>query len=107
MVQTSTPCRGLALGQAWLLALTAPLLLAIPLAIDLPAEAASTLLETVKQNPALAKNLCDQFKQRNAAGQSAVSKESIAQVAASQGLNSVDAEVLTTYVIGLYCPDVR
>jgi hypothetical protein len=82
-------------------------LLALPLATALPAEASSALLETVKQNPALAKTLCDQFKQRNAAGQSAVSKESISQVAASQGLNSVDAEVLTTYVIGLYCPDVR
>jgi hypothetical protein len=107
MAHTPAPCRGLAFGRASLLALTAPLLLALPLATALPAEAASALLETVKQNPALAKNLCDQFKQRNAAGQSAVSKESISQVAASQGLSSVDAEVLTTYVIGLYCPDVR
>ena len=107
MAHNPAPCRGLALGRASLLALAAPLLLALPLATALPAEAASALLETVKQNPALAKTLCDQFKQRNAAGQSAVSKESINQVAASQGLNSVDAEVLTTYVIGLYCPDVR
>jgi hypothetical protein len=107
MAHTPAPCRGLALGRASLLALTGSLLLALHLATALPAEAASALLETVKQNPALAKTLCDQFKQRNAAGQSAVSKESISQVAASQGLNSVDAEVLTTYVIGLYCPDVR
>lgn len=88
-------------------ALAAILLLAATMAGAAPAQAASALLESVKQNPALAKSLCEQFKQRNAAGQSAMAKESIAQVAASQGLNSVDAEVLTTYVIGLYCPDVR
>jgi len=28
-------------------------------------------------------------------------------VASSQGLSTLDAEVLTTYVIGLNCPDVR
>ena len=73
----------------------------------LPARAASALLESVKQNPGLAKSLCAQFKQLNASGQSATSKESIARVAASQGLSTLDAEVLTTYVIGLHCPDVR
>jgi hypothetical protein len=86
---------GLALG----LALAAP---QIGLA---PAEAG--MLDTVKQNPALARKLCDEFKQLNASGQSATSKESIAKVAASQGLSQLDAEVLTTYVIGLHCPDVR
>jgi hypothetical protein len=65
------------------------------------------MLDTVKQNPALARSLCEQFKQLNASGQSATSKESIARVAASQGLTALDAEVLTTYVIGLHCPDVR
>lgn len=69
--------------------------------------AAAGMLDTVKQNPALARSLCEQFKQLNANGQSATSKESIARVAASQGLSSLDAEVLTTYVIGLHCPDVR
>jgi len=24
-----------------------------------------------------------------------------------QGLNKTDAEILTTYVVGLHCPDVR
>lgn len=28
-------------------------------------------------------------------------------VARSQGLSSTDAEILTTYVVGLHCPDVR
>jgi hypothetical protein len=78
----------------------------IPLLLTaLPATAG--MLDTVKQNPALARSLCEQFKQLNASGQSATSKESIARVAASQGLSSLDAEVLTTYVIGLHCPDVR
>lgn len=69
--------------------------------------AASPLLESVKQNPALAKQMCANFKQLNAQGQSATSKGSIAAVAAAQGLSPMDAEVLITYVIGLNCPDVR
>jgi len=78
----------------------------IPLLLS-PLPAAAGMLDTVKQNPALARSLCEQFKQLNANGQSATSKESIARVAASQSLSTVDAEVLTTYVIGLHCPDVR
>jgi hypothetical protein len=31
----------------------------------------------------------------------------VAQVGARQGLNTTDAEILSTYVVGLYCPDVR
>ncbi len=76
----------------------------VPLA---PVEAASALLESVKQNPQLSKQLCAEFKQLNAQGQSATSPQSLARVASSQGLSTMDAEVLTTYVIGLYCPDVR
>jgi hypothetical protein len=72
-----------------------------------PAQAASALLESVKQNPQLARQLCAEFKQLNAEGRSATSPESLARVASSQGLSTMDAEVLTTYVIGLYCPDVR
>jgi hypothetical protein len=65
------------------------------------------MLDVVKQNPALARSLCERFKALNAAGESATSKQAIAQVAASQGLSTIDAEVLTTYVIGLHCPEVR
>jgi hypothetical protein len=72
-----------------------------------PLRAASALLETVKQNPALARSMCERFKQYNAQGKSATSKESIDWVASSQGLSPMDAEVLSTYVIGLHCPDVR
>ncbi|MCX5951749.1 MAG: hypothetical protein NT158_11535 [Cyanobacteria bacterium] len=73
----------------------------------LPAQAASALLESVKQNPGLAKSLCAEFKQLNARGQSATSPQAIATLARNQGLSPVDAEVLTTYVIGLHCPDVN
>ena len=71
------------------------------------AQAASPLLESVKQNPALARQMCARFKQLNTEGHSATSRKSIASVAAAQGLSSMDAEVLITYVIGLNCPDVR
>ena len=71
------------------------------------APASAGMLDLVKQNPEMARKLCDQFKQLNASGQSATSKEAIARLAASQGLSAIDAEVLTTYVIGLHCPDVR
>ena len=90
-------------SAAGLLALGLAVIPLLPSA--LPATAG--MLDTVKQNPALARSLCEQFKQLNASGQSATSKESIARVAASQGLSTIDAEVLTTYVIGLHCPDVR
>lgn len=82
-----------------------PMLLAmVPLA---PSLAASALLESVKQNPNLARSMCERFKQFNAAGKSATSAESVAWVASTQGLSAADAEVLSTYVIGLHCPDVR
>ena len=70
-------------------------------------DAQAGMLDVVKQNPALARSLCERFKALNAAGESATSKQAIAQVAASQGLSTIDAEVLTTYVIGLHCPEVR
>lgn len=81
--------------------------LALVLMVAAPTRAGSALLETVKQNPGLAKSLCAQFKQLNSAGRSATSPDSLAMVASSQGLSQVDAEVLATYVIGLHCPDVR
>lgn len=69
--------------------------------------AQSAILESVKQNPALARSLCQQLRQLNAEGISATSRQAVNLVAQQQGLNSVDAEVLTTYVVGLHCPDVR
>lgn len=72
-----------------------------------PAEAASPLLESVKQNPALARKMCARFRKLNAEGQSATARASIEAVARNENLSPMDAEVLITYVIGLHCPDVR
>ena len=69
--------------------------------------ASSQLLETVKQNKQLATQLCSQFRKLNASGQKAHDPVAIQAVAAQQGLSQLDAEILTTYVVGMYCPDVR
>ncbi|MEX0589165.1 MAG: hypothetical protein WD136_07900 [Cyanobium sp.] len=89
-----------------------PLLLASGLllglnAFSIPVQAQSQLLESVKQNPARAKALCEQLRGFNAQGLSATSKQAVAQIARQENLSQMDAEVLTTYVIGLHCPDVR
>lgn len=68
---------------------------------------ASPLLESVKQNKQLASQLCGEFRKLNASGQRAHAPAAISVTAASQGLNNIDAEILTTYVVGMYCPDVR
>jgi hypothetical protein len=31
----------------------------------------------------------------------------VSQIAARQALSPTEAEILSTYVVGLYCPDVR
>lgn len=72
-----------------------------------PVRAASPLLESVKQNPQLARRICADLRQLNRRGVSSNSPEAIGMVARSQGLSSTDAEILTTYVVGLHCPDVR
>jgi hypothetical protein len=94
----------------FLLSLLAATALAGPGAISAHADpllAASDLLESVKQNKSLAMAMCNQFRQLNAQGQSATSKASLSQVAQARGLSLSDAEVLTVYVIGLHCPEVR
>jgi ABC-type transporter MlaC component len=69
--------------------------------------AQSALLDSVKNNPARARAICEQLKQLNSQGLTSTSPAAVAVIARQQGLNSVDAEVLATYVVGLYCPDVR
>lgn len=73
----------------------------------LPVGAQSQLLESVKQNPARAQALCTQLRSFNAQGLSATSPQAVAQIARQENLSPMDAEVLTTYVVGLHCPDVR
>lgn len=83
------------------------LALALALLAPLPAQANSPLLDAVKKNPQQAKALCAQLKGFNARGLSYTSPQALAQIAAQRGLNTTDAEILATYVVGLYCPDVR
>lgn len=73
----------------------------------LPAQAqTSALLDQVKQNPARGKAMCTQLRQLNAQGTSFTSQQVTALVARQQGISQPDAEILLTYVVGLYCPDV-
>ena len=72
-----------------------------------PALANSPLLDSVKRNPQRARAICSELKELNAKGLSYTSPQAVAQVGAQQGLNNTDAEILSTYVVGLYCPDVR
>jgi len=95
----------LAYGRA--LASLLPVLLINLAAVWKPALAQSQLLESVKQNPARAKALCSQFQGFNAQGLSATSSSAVSQIARQENLSPMDSEVLITYVIGLYCPDVR
>lgn len=67
----------------------------------------SQILESVKRNPAKAKQICAQLRQLNNNGISYTSKQATRQIADQEGLSPADAEVLTTYVVGLHCPDVR
>jgi hypothetical protein len=73
----------------------------------LPAEANSPLLESVKKNPQRAQALCAELKALNAQGLSYASPQAVAKIASGQGLSNTDAEIVSTYVVGLYCPDVR
>ncbi|NBO66725.1 MAG: hypothetical protein EBU88_18090 [Acidobacteria bacterium] len=72
-----------------------------------PALAASQLLDQVKSKPEMARGYCARFSQLNAEGVSATSKASIDEVARRQSISPMDAEVMITYIIGLYCPDTR
>ena len=71
------------------------------------AYAQSTLLESVKNNPQEAQELCKQFRNLNANGISASSQEAIQQLSTQKNLSNTDAEILSIYVIGLNCPDVN
>ena len=71
-----------------------------------PVLAQSDLLNSVKNNPGEAKALCSQFRQQNAAGQSVLSKQAINAFATARNLTYRDADVLTTYVVGLHCDEV-
>ncbi len=69
--------------------------------------AQSNILESVKNNPQEAVSLCNHFRTLNSKGISASSEEAIKEISRKKNLTIVDAEVLSIYVIGLHCPDVK
>tara|TARA_Y100001968_G_scaffold59367_1_gene50413 strand:+ start:222 stop:488 length:267 start_codon:yes stop_codon:yes gene_type:complete len=66
----------------------------------------SNLLDSVKQNPQEAIEMCSRFRTLNSKGISASSKDSIKEISQKRNLNQIDAEILSMYVRGLHCPDV-
>jgi len=84
-------------------------MVALPGSPGLPsgAQAQSNLLEGVRRDPSRAKRLCQQLRELNQQGISYTSKQALRQIASQENLSLMDAEVLTTYVVGLHCPDVR
>lgn len=83
-----------------------PAILVLSLA-SVPMALASPLLDSVKGNPEQARSMCRQFLALNAKGISANSSKAIDKVAKQLNLSITDAEIVSTYVIGLNCPDVR
>ena len=69
------------------------------------AMAQSRLLESVKRNPDEAKSICESFRELNKKNISASSKKSIRKVSIQKNISEVDAEILSMYVRGLYCPE--
>ena len=69
------------------------------------AMAQSRLLEDVKRNPDEAKSICQSFKELNEKNISASSPQSIEKISNQKNINKVDAEILSMYVRGLYCPE--
>ena len=67
--------------------------------------AQSRLLESVKRNPDEAKSICESFRALNMKNISASSQQSIQIISTQKNLTQVDAEILSMYVRGLYCPE--
>ena len=74
-------------------------------AINQEAIAQSRLLEGVKKNPDEAKSICESFRELNKEKISAGSQKSIRQISTQKNISEVDAEILSMYVRGLYCPE--
>ena len=67
--------------------------------------AQSRLLEGVKRNPDEAKSICESFRKLNKENISAGSQKSIQKISIQKNISGVDAEILSMYVRGLYCPE--
>tara|TARA_Y100001968_G_scaffold17023_1_gene13520 strand:+ start:223 stop:492 length:270 start_codon:yes stop_codon:yes gene_type:complete len=75
------------------------------IATNQAAMAQSRLLEGVKRNPDEAKSICQSFKELNNENISAGSQKSIQKISTQKNISKVDAEILSMYVRGLYCPE--
>ena len=73
-------------------------------AINQEAIAQSSLLEEVKRNPDEAKSICQSFSELNKKNISASSQQSIQEISNQKKISKGDAEILSMYVRGLYCP---
>ena len=69
------------------------------------AMAQSRLLDGVKRNPDEAKSICKSFRNLNKENISASSPKSIQKISIQKNISEVDAEILSMYVRGLYCPE--
>ena len=74
-------------------------------AINQEVKAQSRLLEGVKRNPDEAKSICESFRKLNKENISAGSQKSIQKISIQKNISEVDAEILSMYVRGLYCPE--
>ena len=74
-------------------------------AINQKTIAQSTLLEDVKRNPDEAKSICENFRELNKKNISAASQKSIQKISTQKNISEVDAEILSMYIRGLYCPE--
>ena len=76
-------------------------------ATTISAYAQSKLLENVKNNPSESIELCKRFKELNDNGIPSSSKQVIKEIARERNISEIDAEILSVYVIGLNCPEVK
>ena len=74
-------------------------------AINQEAMAQSRILEDVKKNPEQANSMCKDFKELNKNNISAGSRKSIQAISKKKNISEVEAEILSMYVRGLYCPE--
>ena len=70
-------------------------------------EGFDNLLDLAKNNPDKATKTCSDFRELNSKNISASAPIALEEVKKRFNLNSIDsAEILSIYIIGLYCPDV-
>ena len=74
-------------------------------AINQEVMAQSRLLEGVKRNPDEAKSICEKFRALNKQKISADSPQSIQKISIQRNISEIEAEILSIYVRGLYCPE--